>query len=223
MIALGAGPVLAKTTIIAELGTAPLLGSSTSTAQMRTRIARNERLVSAAAVKIGLDRSEYAAFQAAVASSHVAWVVVPRHLDAMTWQSGGTVYALHDVLIPANVYGWEVDVHSHGRILALYLPAKCGNLSLVNKAAPAVVAQRPVRVRIVAAKAPPIAVVPIPDDERVPDDAPVAPPVVVASAFPPAGAAASHRAPFFLIPLLFGFAALGGGGSHPSVVPAGCP
>jgi hypothetical protein len=227
--ALGAVPALAKPTVIAELGTAPLLGTSTSTAQMRARVARNEGVVSAAAVKLGLTAGQYAQFHAAIDQSRVAWVTVPRHLEAMSWQGGGKVYVLHDVIIPANTHGWEVDIPSHGQILALYMPAKCGNLSLVRKPVK-VIARRPApphRLPVVATTVvqAPEAVVAAAPVVAPPDDTPTAAPVAVAQTeFPPAPAPARHNA-LFLAPLLFGLAALSGGsGSGPIVAPpVGCP
>jgi hypothetical protein len=228
MFAFGIAPALAKPTVIAELGTAPLLGTSTSTVQMRERVAQNEGMVSAAADRIGLTRNEYAQFHAAIESSHVAWVTVPRHLDAMSWQSGGTVYVLHDVIIPAGTNGWEVDVKSHNQILALYMPVKCGNLSLVRKAA-SVIAHRSRPVRVAALKiAPPVAAAPVAAAPvpPVPDDTvPAAPVKVAAAEFPPVAAASTAHHALFLVPLLFGLAALSGGsGSGPVVAPpVACP
>lgn len=230
IVALSAAPALARPTVIAELGASPLLGTSTSTAQMRARVAHNEGIMSAAAAKIGLTTGEYAQFRAAIDSSRVAWVTVPRHLDAMTWQSGGTVYALHDVVIPAGTHGWEVDVPSHGHILALYMPAKCGNLSLVRKSAPVVAVRHPARVAALKV-VPPVAAAPLPvaaPPADIPDDTPAPVPATVAVAdFPPA--VATHR-PFFLAPLLFGLAALAGNGGGPTQaaplpppVPGTCP
>jgi hypothetical protein len=223
-----AAPALAKPTVIAELGTAPLLGTSRSTAEMRALIARNEGLMSAAAVRLGLTTGEYAQFNAAIADSHVAWVTVPRHLDAMTWQADGHVYAIHNVIIPKHTNGWEVDVAAHGAVLALYMPAKCGNLSLVRRPA-RVLARRtvkPVPIAAVAAPAAPVAPVetayvppaPPPDDAPVPVAAP-------ATEFPPAAVSAGKPKLLFLAPLLFGLAALSGGsGSGPiAAPPAGCP
>jgi hypothetical protein len=232
IFAFGVAPALAKPTVIAELGTAPLLGTSTSTAEMRRRVAQNAGVISAAATRIGLTPSQYAQFQAAISNSRVAWVTLPRHLDAMTWQSGSKVYALHDVIIPAGTHGWEVDLHERGRTLALYMPAKCGNLSIVTKNTP-VVAHKPVPTRVAALKVapPPVAEAPIPAAPEVavapapvPEDVPPAPVAVAQSAFPPV-AAAGHSIVPFLAPLLFGLAALSGGsGSGPIVaVPSGCP
>ncbi len=250
IFALGVAPAFAKTTVIAELGTAPLLGTSRSTAEMQARVSRNEGVLSAAAAKLGLTPSQYAQFHAELMSSRTAYVTVPRHLDSMTWQGGGHVYALNDVQIPANTHGWEVDLPvSNGRILALYMPALCGNLSLLIKSAP-VVAQHhvPVPTRVAAlAAAPPPAAVPVapvveapvaeapvaaaPPPAAVPNDevAPVAAPVV-AQAFPPVIAAAAAHGSFlpFLLPILAGVGALVGGGSGGSggaivVPPVGCP
>jgi hypothetical protein len=227
IFALGVAPALAKPTVIAELGTAPLLGTSRNTAEMRRLVARNEGMVSAAATKIGLTPVEYADFRTAISNSQVAWVTVPRHLDAMTWQSGGTVYALKDVVIPAGTHGWEVDLHEHGHVLALYMPAKCGNLSLVRKSAP-MVAHHPVPTRVAALKvAPPEAPPEVAEAPAapVPDDTPAKPVAVAAAEFTPVAVGAAHHGILFLAPLLFGLAALSGGsGSGPiQMVPAGCP
>lgn len=241
IFALGFAPALARPTVIAELGTAPLLGTSRSTAELRERVAKNEGMVSKAAAKIGLTPAQYAQFEAAIANSQVAWVRVPRHLDAMTWQSGGKVYALHDVIIPAGTNGWEVDLHEPGKTLALYMPAKCGNLSLLAKPV-RVIAHHVVPTHVAALKvAPPVAPpvvaaapAPVPPPAAVPNDTPPPPPAEVSQAeFPPAAAAPAGHG-LFLAPLLFGLAALSGGGgnSSPSAPPpaaapppcsCGCP
>lgn len=222
---LGVAPVLAHTTVIAELGSAPLLGTSASTAEMRERVARNEGIVSAAAFKLGLTTAEYAQFRTAIAESRVAWVTLPRHLDAMSWQSAEKVYVLRDVRIPAGTNGWEVDVRSQGKILSLYMPAKCGNLSLVRKAAPLVAHRPPIVTRVAALKVEPPAeaVPPAVVAAAPPDDTPAPAPVVAQAEFPPAPVATHHSA-LFLAPLLFGLAALSGGvGPSPAILPSGCP
>jgi hypothetical protein len=228
LFALCISPAMARPTVIAELGSAPLLGTSRSTAEMRALVARNEGIVSAAAVRLGLTAGEYAQFHAAIDASRVAWVTVPRHLDSMTWQAGGRVYALHDVVIPSNTHGWEVDVPERHGVLALYMPAKCGNLSLVRRPA-RVIARRaaPVHVAVappVVAPAPPVEVAAAPAPPP-PEDAPAPAPPAPPTEFPPAAAATKHSAALFLAPLLFGLAALSAGsGSGPiATVPVGCP
>lgn len=231
---LGAAPALARPTVIAELGSAPLLGTSTSTAELRSRVARNEGTLSAAALKAGLTSGEYAQFRAAINSQRLAWVIVPRHLDVMTWQANGTVYALHNVIVPARTHGWEVDIPHGHQVIAVYMPAKCGNLSVVRRAVP-VVAQRP-KPKVLAlhtvdqqpaAVAPPV----VAEAPTAPVEAPpapvVAPPAAVAETeFPPVAAVAKHG--INLLPLLFGLAALAGAsssnGGGPALPPvAACP
>ena len=228
IFALGAAPAFAKPTVIAELGTAPLLGTSRSTQQLRDTVARNEGALSAAGARLGLTTEQYAQFRAAIDGSHLAWVTVPRHLDAMTWQGGGRVYVIHDVVIPAGTNGWEVDIPEGRRVLALYVPAKCGNLSLVRRQLPAVAMRPPTRVAAlhvaplevvppapVVAEAPPVTAAP-------PEAAPV-PATVAQAEFPPA--AAAHHG-ISLLPLLFGLAAFVGGSSPSSSGPApiyACP
>ncbi len=217
-------PAFAKTTVIAELGTAPLLRTSYSTREMRDNVASNASFVASAARKIGLSAHEYAAFRSAIRESHVAWVVVPRHLDAMSWRSGTSVYAIHNVRIPANTHGWEIDVPASGQRVAIYLPAACGNVSVVRTAVP-VVAEH----HAPAVVAPPVQEAVVPPPVIAPDDTPAAPNVIAESEFPPAAVASHHLLPAIFAPLLFGLAALsggtknaGGGGGIVSV-PDGCP
>jgi hypothetical protein len=235
IFALGSVQALAHTTVIAELGTAPLLGTSVSTAELRSRVAHNEGTLSAAATKAGLTSGEYAQFRAAIDSSHLAWVTVPRHLDVMTWQANGNVYALHDVMVPAQTHGWEVDIPRGHQMIAVYMPAKCGNLSVVRRAIP-VVAQRPQPKRVLplhSAELPPPQAIPVADVPLAPAApvvAAVVPPAPAAGAeseFPPVPAAVKGRLNF--LPLLFGLAALvgatSGGGSNGVTLPPlnACP
>jgi hypothetical protein len=225
---LGAAPALSHTTVIAELGSFPLLGTSSSTAELRSRVARNEGTLSAAATKAGLTPSEYAQFRAAIDSKQLAWVTVPRHLDVMTWQANGAVYALHDVDVPARTHGWEVDIPHGHQLIAVYLPAKCGNLSVVRRALP-VVAQRPKPKQVMALHTvdqQPVAVAPpvVAEASPVPVEAP--PAAVAGTEFPPVAAVAKHG--INLLPLLFGLAALAGAssanGGSPNLPPVGaCP
>ncbi|MBC5824788.1 MAG: hypothetical protein GIW99_07615 [Candidatus Eremiobacteraeota bacterium] len=149
---LTASPVLAATTTIAELGSAPLLGSSASTTDLKVNIARNEPRLAAAAGALGMTAAEYRNFRTQIQVSKPAWVVVPRHLDGMTWYGVGGVHAIHDVMIPAGTRGWEVDIQEPGDTLAVFMPAACGNLSILRRATPhvavvkkpaAVIASRP--------------------------------------------------------------------------------
>jgi hypothetical protein len=54
----------------------------------------------------------------------------------MTWQANGKVYALHDVEVPARTHGWEVDLPHGHQMIAVYVPATYGNLSVVRRAIP---------------------------------------------------------------------------------------
>jgi hypothetical protein len=223
LIALTGLPAFARTTVIAELGTAPLLGTSTSTAQMRARVAGNRAFVEEAVRKLGMSENDYMNFSAAIASSRAQWVTVPRHLDAMTWRSGSHVYVLHDVRIPAGTHGWKVELNSGRENLAVYMPAACGNVSVVRTMA-RVVAHRPAAPPPIIAAAPeqivPVAAPPV----VVPDDTPPPAAVVATTEFPPVAAVPAHHL-LFLAPLLAGVAALAAGsGSGPiSTVPVGCP
>lgn len=218
MLSASALPAMAKTTVISQLGTSPLIGQSTSSAALKTNIAQHERLLERAAAQMGLSPAEYASLRQQIAASHFTWVTVPRHLDAMSWASGREVHVIRDVMIPARTNGWEVDLRRNNQMLALFMPAVCGNLSLIRRNMP-----------VVAKVAPPKAVAKV-----VPPPAPVpvgAPPQVLGvetAPAPPADtvvpAAAVHHAS--LLPFLLGiipFIGGGGGGGSSSHGGGGLP
>ncbi len=223
-------PAMAKTTVIsnAQMGSGQLLGQSTSSAGLKTNIAQRERLFEKAAMKLGVSASEYASLRQQIAASHYSWVTVPRHLDAMSWAGRRDVHVIRDVMIPAGINGWEVDLHQNNQVLALFMPAICGNLSLIRKNMP-----------VVAKVAPPKTVAKIAPPPPPPPVAVGAPPQVlgVETAPPPpadtaVAATAVHHAS--LLPLLLGIipfitggggggtAAHGGGGLPPPPTGCGC-
>ncbi len=142
MIAAPATPAFAKVTVIAELGSAPLLGEVSSTKALKLDIRQHERTMREAGRKLGLTPIEYANFRQKLADSHASWVIVPRRLDAMTWSKNGRAYVIHNVMIPAKTNGWEVDLREPGKVIALFVPAKCGNLSVVRRSVPVVAYMR---------------------------------------------------------------------------------
>lgn len=129
-------PAIAHTHVVAELGTAPLVGQVASTAQLQGDVNKQRAIFEAAAQGLGLTSSEFAQFSQRIAQRRLSYVVIPRHLDAMSWRSGGRVHVLRDVLIPASTMGWEIDLAEQGEIVALFIPNKCGNLSVVRKPIP---------------------------------------------------------------------------------------
>ena len=151
-------PAMAQPIEIATLGRAPVMGQSTNPAELQYNFKKNESIMREAGMSLGLTNEQYEQFRLALEVGKPNWVTVPRHLDAMTWASGGKVHVLHDVIIPANQKGVEVDLHSGDKTIALFLPAKCGNLSVIRRSVPHVAAVRnfPVpHVAAVTAPAPP--------------------------------------------------------------------
>lgn len=209
-LALGA-PAFAKPIEIATLGRAPLIGQSTNASELKYNVKTHETVVRSAAYKLGLTKDQYEQFRLALAVGKPNWVTIPRHLDAMSWASGGQVHVLHDVIIPANQKGVEVDLHSGDKIISLFLPARCGNLSVIRRNVPHVAAAR-----VAPRPAPaPVAVAPAP--APAPEVAAVAPAPIIAPAPPvtPIVAPVTHASAGLLplaaiIPFLFHG---GGGGS----------
>ncbi len=152
---------IAKPHEIAQLGTAPLTGEIASTSQLQANVNRQRHLFEVAGTKLGLSPREFAQFAARIDAKQLTYVTIPRHLDAMSWSSGGRVYVLHDVIIPAQTKGWEIDLQEQDHVVALFVPARCGNLSILRRPLPAIAkapAPPPPRVAVeAAATAPPAA------------------------------------------------------------------
>jgi hypothetical protein len=217
LIAATGMPAFAHPIEIATLGRAPLLGQSTNVSELRYNVRTHESRVRRAAYDLGLTRGQYEEFRRALDSKHPNWVTIPRHLDAMTWQSGGQVHVVHDVIIPPNQKGVEVDLTSGDRIVSVFMPAACGNLSVIRRPVPHVAAVH----NFPVPHPRPVAAAPEPAATTAPEVA-VAPAAVLVpeAAAPPIVAPATHaRVPLFpllaLIPALFS----GGGGSSPIAAP----
>lgn len=216
---------LAVPHVLAQLGTAPLVPPIHSTAELQADIAGRPQLYSTAAAKLGLSPDEYAQFTLRVRSGRVAYVTIPRHLDAMTGAPGGTVEVLNDVIIPPNTRGWEVDLTKSHYILAIFVPAKCGNISVLRKALPvlALAGTRHKRVRVAAKRTKPMvvaaAVAPSPPPQ-VPAPSPSPSPVPTAAPYESVAATtgpAHHFRiwPLLLVPLIGGLIEHGGHAAGP--------
>ena len=230
-------PALCAPHVIAELGTAPLLGSVASTGALQSDVASNERLFAEAGTHLGLSSQEYAQVRERIARGDLTYVVIPTHLDAMSWSSRGKVHVVRDVVIPAHTYGWETDLRESDQTVAVFIPNKCGNLSVIRKRLP-IVAAAPIRHHMVLASAPAAPMIPVSDAAPAPAPTPMpqvaaAPPLEgVAEKIAPVAAPVHHFAWAFLaIPLLglIGFHGGSGGGSNivrpggPVLPPASCP
>lgn len=121
--------------VLNELGTAPLLGFGTmhSAAELRERVDQHRAMFETASGDLGLTSAETGQLEAAIDAENVQWVRIPRHLDEMTWAWDGSVYMYRDVVIPADSYGWEIDIPVGSTVHALFIPAACGNLSRVER------------------------------------------------------------------------------------------
>ena len=125
-------PAALASTIVHHLGVAPLLGRSSTTAEVRGKVRTHPLLMRRAASEIGLSPREYEAFYRQFMNQRPGWVTIPRRLNAMSWSSGGVVHAENDVLIPAGVQGWEGDLVEKHQIGHVYLPMICGILSVLR-------------------------------------------------------------------------------------------
>ncbi|HLI97327.1 MAG TPA: hypothetical protein VKT72_14760 [Candidatus Baltobacteraceae bacterium] len=235
-------PAAAQSHVIAQLGNAPLVGQVASTSQLQNDLRSRRAVFEAAGTGLGLTPAEFAQFAQRIADRQVAYVTIPRHLNAMSWRSGDRVRVLHDVIVPAGTHGWEVDLVEQNEILALFIPNKCGNLSLLRRPTPALAAQ--MQAKVASANVTPTLPPPMPSPAPViatPMPAPAATPAPYASLASSTGSApATHSAhlwPLLLLPVIAFFAMHGHSGpvsltpaapvpvgvSAPTPPPAGCP
>ncbi|MDQ6768305.1 MAG: hypothetical protein M3Z41_10900, partial [Candidatus Eremiobacteraeota bacterium] len=229
-------PGLSQPHTIAKLGDYPLLGVLSSRAQLIAAARSHPRRFAIAAGQLGLSQQEFHALKAALPSAR--YVVIPRHLDAMSWYSGGT-YVTNDMLIPAGTRGWEVDIPQGEHLLRVLIPASCGNLSILRQMMPRVALKSRVPYGVMAyqVRAPlnksntPIAA-PVPATAGLPAPTPVAalttnttattpttttpsgaerPQTPEVAGIHPPPAAGHHRFPWFFLPLLLPLLFSGGG------------
>jgi hypothetical protein len=212
IVTLTASPCISAPTVVAELGSAPLLGQNTTLAELQISIARNEDRLATAADMVGMTGSEYRAFRIATQTLRPDWGRVPHRLNAMAWYSGGQVHVIRDVEIPVATYGFEYDVAGPAERLRIFLPVACGNLSILRE-----------RIRRAAAHKPPMRVAAIAPHVVTPQAtaaAPLAPapqalPTAVPTPLPTINLGSRPAHGFFpFLATFFGFIVIGGGSKN---------
>lgn len=237
---LGSTPALASPHVIASLGAQPLLGTAKNAAALRAQMEAQPERLKAAAYKLGVQPAEYIQISQRLHAEPV-WVVVPRHLDGMAWYANGQTRVERDVVIPADTYGWEAELVEADQVLDVYLPAACGNLSVIRKFRPVVanakikpVKNVPAAVAASREQKPPAAPAgnaPASPNGAAPPAPATGPPAATAAAPAPAAAPIGHHRfwPWLAaIGLAFWLNGGGGGGSHshpfvPPPIITGCP
>lgn len=217
---------------ISDLSDGALLGQIRSTQALQQAFDANAAQLAIAGSDIGLSPQQYHQVRMAIAEGRARYVELPRHIDAMSGRHGGRVFIVRDIRIPKGVYGWEVDLDEARDVVKVYVPNRCGNLSLV-RVRPRVLAAAPVYHRVNVAYAAPIAgpYAPLPASYAAASPAPMVAYQPELSVPQPAQVATHHFAmlPFLAGALVAGFLASGGHGSgvtvntHPTPVPVSPP
>lgn len=213
-------------TVVTSLGAEPLMGRILSAGDLARQSRTHKVVLATAARRLGLTHAEYEQIYESIQLHRMRRVTVPRHLDAMTWLRGTRVLMNDDLLIPANIPGWEIDLPRFGSIVKVFIPSSCGNLSLVVR--PVVVAEA-FTVHFAPASPRPLAfTLPPPDFSGPPVPVPMSISAVplLTAVIPPAAAAAHHGWLLFLLPIAIGMVHGGNGGGGtviPPVVPTPPP
>lgn len=226
-----------QTLSYAQLTEGSLLGPVQSTAQLQQEFAAHRALIAQATEELGLTHADFAAVRRAIDLGQARYVTLPRHLDGMSGQHNGKPFIDRDVIIPAGIHGWEVDLPKDAGMVRVFVPNACGNVSYVrtNK-----------RYRVAAAHYAPVVAVPVsaaaassvPPSDSAPAGAPMpeaiatAVPVAMVGPITPAAAAAPHLGwlGLLLVPIIVGLSGHGGAsvsmpiaGRPPAPLPPGAP
>ena len=217
LVAATTSATMAQPRVIGDLSQGALLGQIRDTAQLQNEFSQQHELLAQASEKLGLSRDDFAEIQDDVAQGRARYVEIPRHLTGMAGRHGSVAFAVHDVVIPAHVYGWEVDLERSNGIVRVFMPNRCGNISyLLVPHRQQLAAAMPYHVSTPApvVAAAPVAAMP----ETTPQPVAYAP---VAPVVAPAPVAAAHH--FALLPWLalglIGVAFMHGGGGSVTTVP----
>jgi hypothetical protein len=163
------------------------------------------KLFSDAAARIGLTPAEYKEFRGDLLDGKAVFVKLPRHVDAMSGDRHGSVYAVKNAQMTTSVMGWQIALND-GNVV--YVPQVCGNISLLRNGA---IAKRPKHQHLAILHKPGYTYVPsnkvVPVDVTPPEEAPtsVAP---VAAQVIPATSSRGGAFPWF-IPVAIGGAIAG--------------
>ena len=195
----------------AQLTQGSLLGQIASTAELQRDFNSNGDLIAQASADLGLTHQDYLTVRRAIALGQARYVVIPRHLDAMAGQHDGRAFVVKNVTIPAGVYGWEVDLNEPDGIARVFVPNKCGNVSVLRVKHYRVAAARVTPPPVIAAA--PLQAPPVAAETPAPVAVATAVPVAVLPPVAPVATGASHLGwlALLLVPVLL---IAGGGGNH---------
>ena len=200
---------------VSDFSRGALIGEIASTAQLQQDFNSHAGLIAQAGERLGLSGDDMATVRSRINAGEARYVVLPRHLDGMSGAKHGVAFAHYNVVIPANVHGWEVDVPKPAGTLRVFVPNRCGNVSYVMERH-RILAAAP---ELVPAPPAPVAAAPIPAPSYEPPAQSTPEPALALSPTVPAQAA-SHRLYGFLPWLAAGligiaFSNHGGGGGTP--------
>lgn len=148
---------------IADLSEGALLGQIRNTAQLQQDFSAQRPLLADATIRLGLTHRDFVEVASDIANGRARYVEIPRHLDGMAGKYRGRAFAVHDIVIPPHVYGWEVDLQRSSGIVRVFMPNRCGNMSylvvprrqiLAAAPIPHVVTPSPVTLAAIAAPTP---------------------------------------------------------------------
>ncbi|MDP9110967.1 MAG: hypothetical protein M3M96_04990, partial [Candidatus Eremiobacteraeota bacterium] len=126
-----ASSIAAQPFAVTNFSERPLIGEIASTEQLQKDFAAKQGLIAQAGERLGLSADDMANVRHEIDRGAARYVVLPRHLDGMSGAKRGVAFAHHNVVIPANIHGWEVDLQKPAGTLRVFVPNRCGNVSYV--------------------------------------------------------------------------------------------
>jgi hypothetical protein len=109
-----------------------MLPRPTSAAEVWSATQDESKLFTEAAHRVGLSDRQYQEFRRSLLDGKALYVKLPRRLDAMSGNHGGSVYAVKNAVLTSSEMGWKVRLADGTEV---YVPQACGNLAVLHPTA----------------------------------------------------------------------------------------
>lgn len=115
--------------LLVDLSHDRMTGALAKVSEVQQVVVAKKTRYKQAAQRIGLTKSEFDEMERRISRGETKATILPVHLDAMAGMHRGRVYAIRDVRVLPNQNAFAVALDDGKRV---YIPAVCGNLSVVR-------------------------------------------------------------------------------------------
>lgn len=117
--------------LLVNLSHDPMMHALPQVTDVQHAVVDHEERYKLAAQRVGLTPREFDEMERRIAQGQVKRTTLPVRLDSMSGMHGGRIYAVNDVRVHPEQSAYAVVLSDGKRV---YIPAECGNLSVVEPA-----------------------------------------------------------------------------------------